>query len=194
MRCPAVVRCEDVPTVADRVSVSPPRLGPVRLLALDGPSGSGKTTVAGLLHDELHARGLATVVVPTDHFATWHRPVSWWPRLAEGVLEPLSRAVAGGYRPLDWSSGAPRYGHRVTVPVVDVLVVEGVSAGRAALRPRLSRLCWVAGPGPAQRLERSVARDGSAERGHLRAWQRFERNWFVADRTAENADSCIRND
>lgn len=188
------MRCEDVPTVADRVLAAPPRLGPVRLLAVDGPSGSGTTTVAGSLRDELHARGASTALISTDHFATWQRPVSWLPRLVEGVLDPLSQGLTGGYRALDWSSGEPRYGRRVAVPVVDVVVVEGVSAGRAALRARLSLLCWVCGPGGAQRLQRSVARDGSSEREHLVAWQRFEQDWFTADRTAESADSCVRND
>lgn len=169
-------------------------MGPVRVLAVDGPSGSGKTTVAGLLRDELRARGARTVVVPTDHFATWQRPVSWLPRLVEGVFDPLSRGQPGGYRPLDWSLGEPRYGQGVTVPVADVLVVEGVSAGRAALRRRLSLLCWVCGPTSEQRLERSLTRDGVAEREHLVAWQRFEQDWFAADRTAGNADTCVRND
>jgi len=163
-------------------------------MAVDGPSGSGKTTVARWLLDELHPRGVSAAVVPTDHFATWHRPVSWWPRLVEGVLDPLSRGEAGRYRRLDWSSGVPRYGESVSVPVVDVLVVEGVSSGRCAVRSRLSQLCWIHGPDAVRRLRRSVARDGPTEREQLRAWQRFEDGWFAADDTMATADSCIRND
>src|SRR5699024_2592726 len=154
----------------------------------------GKTTVARWLLDELHARGVSAAVVPTDHFATWQRPVSWWPRLVEGVLDPLSAGKAGRYRRLDWSCGAPRYGDSVSVPVVDVLVVEGGGAGRCAVRPWLSQLCWIQGPGPARRLQRSITRDGPGERERLRAWQRFEQEWFTADDTNANTDSCVRND
>jgi len=188
------VRCEDVPTVVDRVLAAPPRLGAVRMVAVDGPSGAGKTTIAGALHAELLTRGVTATVLPTDHFATWQRPVSWWPRLVEGVLEPLAQAAVGRYRPLDWSSGSPRYGAAVVVPVVDVLVVEGVSAGRAVARPLLSQLCWICGPDSERRLLRSVGRDGEPERENLLAWQRFEQGWFAADRTAANADSRVCND
>lgn len=177
----------------DAVLAAPSRLGNVRLLAVDGPSGAGKTTFAGLLRDEFRARGVRTVLIPTDDFATWDRPVSWWPELVDGVLDPLARGEPGGYRALDWSSGEPCPGEWVTVPVPDMLIIEGVSAGRASLRPRLSHLCWVPGPDERARLERSVARDGEAEREHLREWQRFERGWFATDRTADRADSRIVN-
>lgn len=179
--------------VIDAVLAAPPRLGNVRLLAVDGPSGAGKTTFAVLLRDEFRARGVHTVLIPTDDFATWERPVSWWPELADGVLDPVARGEPGGYRAIDWSTGEPRVGQWVTIPVPGVLIIEGVSAGRASVRPRLSHLCWVPGPEEQARLERSAARDGTAAREHLRAWQRFERGWFATDRTDQHADSRVVN-
>lgn len=179
--------------VVDALLAAPARLGDVRVLAIDGPSGTGKTTFAAAVAGELRARGGNTVVVPTDHFATWDDPVSWWPRLADGVLTPLSGGVPGGYRAVDWSSGQPRPGRWIHVPVPAVLLLEGVSAGRASVRPLLSLLCWMCGPDEGARLDKAVARDGEADRAHLRAWQDFERGWFAIDDTANRAKSHIVN-
>jgi hypothetical protein len=57
------------------------------------------------------------------------------------------------------------------------------------VRPSLSHLCWVAGPDPADRLERVVARDGEGFRQPLLGWQAFERGWFTVDDTRRHAQS-----
>ncbi|ACU98606.1 uridine kinase family protein [Saccharomonospora viridis] len=176
--------------VADAVLAAPPRLGAVRLVAVDGPSGSGKSTFARELTATLRDRGVRTELISTDDFATWDDPVSWWPRLAE-VLDRIAAGLPGRYRAWDWSTGRPRPGAEVRVAVPEVLVVEGVSAGRASVRPRLSRLCWVEVPCPEERLRRAVARDGEASRPMLEAWQRFERGWFAVDQTKRHADDVI---
>jgi uridine kinase len=170
---------------------SPPKLGEVRLLAIDGPSGSGKSTVAAAVMAELRVRNVSVALVSTDEFATWENPVSWWPRLVEGVLDPLREGRSGCYRRMDWTSGAPRLGAHVAVEVPEVLILEGVSSGRASIRPSLSHLCWVAGLDPAARLERGVIRDGESSRKALIGWQAFERGWFAVDRTGQSAVSSV---
>jgi hypothetical protein len=179
---------------ADAVLAARARLGAVRLVAIDGPSGSGKSTLATALVDELAGRGVRAVVVPTDHFATWADPASWWPRLVDGVLTPLSRGEAGRYRPNDWSGGTPRPGEEVEVAVPEVLIVEGVSAGRRSVRPVLSCLVWVEATPERARLERSVRRDGAHTRADFLRWQAFERGWFAVDGTRAAADVLIEND
>jgi len=168
-----------------------PKLGGVRLLAIDGPSGAGKSTFAAQVVDELRDRRVNASLVSTDAFATWRDPVSWWPRLVEGVLAPLAAGNAGTYRRVDWSSGEPRPGELVRLDVPEVLVVEGVSSGRTSVRPRLSWLCWLDGGDESARLVRSVARDGEASRNDLRRWQRFERGWFAVDGTRDAADTRL---
>jgi hypothetical protein len=175
-----------VSAVADSVLAAPARLGAVRLVAIDGPSGAGKSTFAGALAAELGA-GL----VRTDHFATWTDPVSWWPRLVEGVLAPLARGEAGGYRRTDWSTGVPRPGSWVDVAVPEVLIVEGVSAGRRSVRAELSVLVWVELEPASARLERAVARDGESSRPDFLRWQAFEQGWFAVDGTKAAADVVI---
>lgn len=160
-----------------------PRLGDVTLVAIDGPSGSGKSTLA----DEL-AADLDAVIIRTDDFATWDDPVAWWPRLRDGVLEPLARGRPGRYRKTEWTDGEPHPGAMITVNPPKVLLLEGVSAGRRSVRHLLSALVWREVPDPAERLARAVARDGESARAPLMAWQRFETGWFAVDGAKAAAD------
>lgn len=130
-------------------------------------------------------------LVSTDEFATWDEPVSWWPRLETGVLAPLRAGRPGRYRRVDWSTGVPLPGEEVEIPVPEVLVLEGVSSGRARMRPSLSLLTWVDGGSETERLDRATARDGEESRADLRRWQLFERGWFIVDGTEAAADSVV---
>ncbi|MTD17413.1 uridine kinase [Nakamurella sp. YIM 132087] len=173
---------------------APPRLGSVRLVAVDGPSGSGKTTFATALAGEFRRRGIRRAVFSTDLLATWDDPFGWWPRLEVGVLQPLSRGEDGAVVVQDWSSGVPRPGRTVTVRLPEVLVLEGVSAGRSAVSDRTSALIWVEIPSTAERLARSVGRDGESERDHLTRWQQDETGHFARDLTSSRADLTVRPD
>lgn len=166
-----------------RPALAPPRLGEVTLVAIDGPSGSGKSTLADTLAADLDA-----VIIRTDDFATWDDPVAWWPRLREGVLEPLAHGRPGVYTRTEWIDGVPRPGAMITVNPPKVLLLEGVSAGRRSVRRLLSALFWCEVPDPAERLARAVARDGESSRAPLMAWQRFENGWFAIDGTKAAAD------
>jgi uridine kinase len=173
---------------SDAILASPARLGGVRLVAIDGPSGSGKSVLADRIMAELTGLRARTGLVRTDHFATWDQPVSWWPRLVENVLDPIANGRPGAYQCVEWKDGSPYLRRQITVEVPEVLILEGVSAGRRSVRPRLSMLIWLAHPDPGERLERAVRRDGEATRKPLVAWQRFELGWFAVDRTGDAAD------
>lgn len=177
--------------VAARVWDAPARLGAVRLVAVDGPSGSGKSTFADGLVARLRASGAIAGLVRTDDFATWEEPVQWWPRLVEGVLVPLGRGEAGGYRRVEWPRGRPEPGAWVTVEVPDVLVLEGVSAARRSVSRWASLVVWVEEEDAQRRLERAVVRDGVESRPELVRWQEFERRWFAADDPRSRADFRI---
>lgn len=178
----------EIPTkIIQSVRAAPPKLGGVRLVAIDGPSGSGKSTFAREL---VEAFGEATLI-STDDFATWDDPVAWWPRLREGVLDQLALGRPGEYQRTEWVDGVPRPGAHRTVDVPRLLVLEGVSAGRHSVRPRLSALIWCELPGQAERLDRAVARDGEASRPYLASWQRFEQGWFAVDRTKQHAGHIV---
>nr|WP_157233725.1 (d)CMP kinase [Kibdelosporangium phytohabitans] len=156
------------------------------MLAIDGPSGSGKSTLARRVVERLGGSPGAALI-STDEFATWDDPVAWWPRLEEGVLRPLAGNRAGCYRRTEWVRDKPTPGELVAVGVPEVLVLEGVSAGRTAVHARLSSLVWVEFADAPARLERSVTRDGERYRTHLLRWQLFETGWFEVDNPSARA-------
>lgn len=180
---------------SDLLLSRPPGLGRVRLGVVDGPSGSGKTTFAAAWAADLRGRSAGSVAVfGSDLLATWDEPFDWWAGFERGVLQRLAAGQPGRVRVMDWTSGSPVQGERRTVPVPDVLILEGVSTGRQAVAPYLSVLVWVEVPDPGERLERAVARDGEHTRPDFRRWQRSEDAFFTRDRTVDRADLVVRPD
>lgn len=178
-------------TLADAILRAEPKLGRIRLVAIDGPSGSGKSTLAREIDDALRARGVRTALISTDDLATWDNPVAWWPELRAGLLDELAQGRIGRYRKNDWSSGEPRPGELITIEPPEVLLVEGVSSGRSSVRPLLSHLCWIEQETESERLEFAVRRDGEHEREHLAKWQRFEKAWFAVDDPRTHANTVL---
>lgn len=200
------------------LSGRPPRLGAIRLGVVDGPSGSGKSTFALAWAEALRARAGAEVasasdrappvaavgspggagdqlpdvaVLSSDLLATWDAPFDWWPRLEEQVLRPLAAGSPGRLQVTEWTADGPRPGPWIDIAVPRVLILEGVSCGRHAIKDRSSVLVWVEHPGRAERLERSVARDGQGSRADLRRWQDDEDRFFATDDVASRADVVV---
>lgn len=153
------------------------------IVAIDGPSGSGKSTFADALSDALTQRGRPPLLIRTDHYATWEQPAAWWSEFERDVLAPFLGGHDVVYRPRMWEAGIARPGPVRTLPWASLLIVEGVTAARRALAGRLTRGLWLDGPPAAERLARTVARDGADQRGLLACWQRFEDGWFAVDGT-----------
>ncbi len=179
---------ESFAALAASVRRLPPRLGPVRLVAVDGPSGAGKSWFAGRL-----GRTLGAPVVHTDDLLDgWDDQFTFWERLDAQVLEPLRHGRCGRYRRYLWHRGAFG-GNPVTVAPSDVVVLEGVSAARRAIRPELSLAVFVTAPADL-RLRRGLARDGGdgvAFRAYLERWRAREDRHFAADDTAAHADLIV---
>ena len=168
---------------------SAPRLGRVRVAVIDGPSGAGKTTFAVRLASAIQAIG-SVVVVPTDAFLEgWAAPESVWPLLRRWVTDPLASGTPGAYRPYDWAVGR-RSGEWIPVPVADVVVIEGVTAGCEAFRPHVVRTVFVGAP-DGVRTARTLSRDGSGIAVPLRAWQAAESAYFDREHTSSRADLMV---
>lgn len=168
----------------------PPGLGAVRVVAVDGPTGAGKTTFAGRLAMALRATGSTVAQIHTDDLLDgWDDIVTFWPRLEQSVLGPLRRGEPGAYRPYDWVTG--RFEERVLpVPVPDVLVIEGVTSARAAIRHHLALAVFLVAPQPL-RLRRVLDRDGESIDAQMRTWMTAEAAHFAADGTEANADVVV---
>ena len=176
--------------LAARVLARQPRLGTVRVVAVDGPAGSGKSTFATRLDTALRAAGASTAVVHTDDLLEgWADIVSFWPRLERSVLDPLRRGEPARHQRYDWHAG--RFADEtILVPVPEVLVIEGVTSARAAIRDELVLAVFVTAP-ESRRLSRGLERDGEGLRAHWLRWMRAETGHFAADQTADSAHVVV---
>ena len=170
--------------LAGRLRELPPSLGAVRLVAVDGHAGSGKTTLAGRLATELDG----APVVHLDDLASHARPFGWTTELTARVLRPLSRGEPAHYRVYDWQRR--EFGRARAVGPAPVVLLEGVGAGRRAVRPYLAALIWL-------EVEREVAwqrgelRDGPEQREFWDGWKRAECGHFADDPSMPSADILL---
>ncbi|MGW3953788.1 uridine kinase family protein [Streptomyces sp. NPDC004752] len=170
--------------LASRLRGLPPSCGPVRLIGVDGHAGSGKSTFAGKLAAALGG----APVLHLDDIASHDALFDWTGRLLTQVIEPLARGGSAAYAPYDWrarSFGPPR-----PLPAAPVVLVEGVGAGRRALRPYLARLLWMELPRE-ESWRRGRRRDGSEQREFWVGWVEAERRHFAQDPSRAHADLLV---
>jgi uridine kinase len=174
--------------LAARINATPPRLGAVRLVAIDGPSGAGKTRFAGRLAKELDA----PVVHTDDLLDGWDDQFTFWPRLEELVLIPLAAGRTARYQRYLWR--LQRFGGTpVIVEPAPCVLMEGVSSARREARARVSFSVFVTAPA-GLRWRRAIARDGNddvAFRAYLERWRAAEDRHFADERTEATADLVV---
>lgn len=176
---------DDLDRAARALLRLPPSCGPVRLVAVDGHAGSGKSTLAAGLSAAL---GDAPVL-HLDDLATHEEFFEWGGRLREQVLEPLSRGETAAYRPYDWR--LRRFGAARELPAAPVVLVEGVGAGRRAVRPFLAWLLWME-RGAEESWARGRHRDGAEQAAFWDGWTVAETRHFAEDPSRPVADTLVR--
>ena len=179
---------ETFAALARQILERPPRLGPVRLVAVDGPSGAGKSRFATRL-----GKVADIPVVHTDDLLDgWDDQFTFWERLEREVLGPLRRGETATYQRYQWHLGKFA-GPPLIVEPAPAVLLEGVSAARREIRPELSLAVFVTAPSDL-RWRRAVARDGDdsvAFRAYLGRWRAAENRHFAEDETAEAADLIV---
>jgi uridine kinase len=179
---------ESFASLAERILDRPPRLGPVRLVAVDGPSGAGKSWFA----NRLAKAGDMPVVHTDDLLDGWEDQFTFWARLEEQVLGPLRHGRPASYRRYLWHRQAFG-GNPLTVEPAPAVLLEGVTAARREIRPELSFSVFVTAPSELRR-RRALARDGRhdvAFRAYLERWRTNEDRHFAAEATAAHVDLLV---
>ncbi|MEV0640579.1 hypothetical protein AB0I77_37775 [Streptomyces sp. NPDC050619] len=171
--------------LASRLRRLPLSCGPVRLIGIDGHAGSGKSTFAGHL-----ARALdGAPVLRLDDIASHEELFDWTGRLLTEVIEPLGRGEPAHYSPYDWH--ARRFEAPRTLPPAPLVLLEGVGAGRRALRPHLAHLLWLEVPRE-EAWTRGRLRDGEEQREFWAGWVSAEQRHFADDPSRPFADLLVR--
>ncbi|MGC5344678.1 uridine kinase family protein [Streptomyces sp. DT171] len=176
---------DDLTEHAARLRALPPSCGPVRLIAVDGHAGSGKSTFAARLSEALGG----APVLHLDDLASHAEPFAWTRRLWDQVIVPLTRGERAHYAPYDWNER--RFGPVRPLEPAPVVLIEGVGAGRRALRPRLARLLWM-DLDSARSWERGRRRDGPALSDFWDGWTAAEQRHFADDPSRPFADALVR--
>ncbi|MFF1699096.1 uridine kinase [Streptomyces sp. NPDC058257] len=175
-----------LPRVAEDLLRLPPSCGPVRLVAVDGHAGSGKSTFADRLAEALGG----APVLRLDDIASHDELFGWTDRMRQQVILPLSRGETARYETYDWH--ARRFGPTTrALPPAPVVLVEGVGAGRRALRPFLARLLWMELPRE-EAWGRGRHRDGAVQSDFWDGWEPAERRHFAEDPSRPFAQSLVR--
>ncbi len=171
--------------LASLVRRLPPSCGPVRLVGVDGHAGSGKTTFTAQLAAAL---GDAPVL-HLDDIASHDALFAWTGRLREQVIGPLGRGESARYAPYDWRAG--NFGPPRVLAPAPVVLVEGVGAGRRALRPHLGLLLWMEVPRE-EAWRRGRERDGGEQGDFWAEWVEAEARHFAEDPSRPFANLLVR--
>ena len=156
-----------------------------RIVAVDGPGGAGKSSLAAYL-----ARVLPAPIIHTDDFASWNNPVDWWPELFEKVLAPLAAGRSARYTHTSWDGTKMK---EVVIEPANFVVLEGVTASRAAFRPYLTYSIWIE-TSRELRLRRGLHRDGEGARADWDRWMAQEDVYLDQEQPAEHADLILPGD
>lgn len=171
--------------LASRLRRLPPSCGPVRLIGVDGHAGSGKSTFAERLAEALGG----SPVLHLDDLATHDELFAWTGRLLTQVIEPLGHGETAHYTPYDWRTRS--FGPLRPLPPASVMVIEGVGAGRRALRPYLAQLLWMELPRE-EAWARGRSRDGEEQREFWEGWVEAEERHFAEDPSRPYAHGVVR--
>jgi hypothetical protein len=128
-------------------------------------------------------------VVHLDDIATHEELFTWTSRLLKQVIRPLRRGETARYLPYDWHTrtfGPPR-----PLPPAPVVLMEGVGAGRRALRPYLAALLWMEVPDE-EAWARGRSRDGEEQREFWARWVTEERRHFAENPSRPYAQLLVR--
>ena len=81
-------------------------------------------------------------MVHTDDLAWWHSRLGWVDLLLTEIIAPLGRGEPFDYRPTRWDERHRRGSIRVPAGL-DLVVIEGVGAGRSTLAGSMGAIIWV---------------------------------------------------
>jgi uridine kinase len=161
------------------------------IIAIDGPAGAGKTTLAEHLTAALSLKYKCATLHMDDLYNGWD----------EAFDHHLSDALTAACKAhqnsqkfslsfFNWSKG--KYEAATEIPQSQLLILEGVGASQAAIRPYLTASIWI-DIDPPQGVERVIARDGESISINMQRWLAKQEQHFLENKTQMSADFELSN-
>ena len=182
-------RCADDTMLKNIIKTLLPN-GNKHIILIDGRSGNGKSTFANKTVTLFNAS-----LVRTDDIAWHYHPIDWDTILINNIINPWLTGQNVLYRPPGWHTKHRKGG--IQVDTSNVLVIEGVGAGRASLATYSSLIIWVQANNQLV-YDRALQRDMKAEgRNRQQAedfwvkWKLHEDPFLAQDRPWSRAQLII---
>ncbi|GAC1454313.1 MAG: hypothetical protein PVSMB10_12150 [Pseudarthrobacter sp.] len=160
------------------------------IIAIDGRSGAGKTTLAIELAARLRNHHKVSLFHLEDIYPGWNGLAAGIERYVSTVLTPLSGGEPATWTSWDWANHYDG-DTRVTLPS-EIVIIEGVGAAAAEVRPLLSAVIWTDSP-DAVRRKRALSRDGGTYEPFWEQWAAQKNDWLAKDDVPAHADVRVLN-
>jgi uridine kinase len=156
------------------------------IIAIDGPAGAGKTTLAEHLTASLSLKYKCTTLHMDDLYNGWDAPFDH--HLSDALIASCTAHQSSKKFSLsffNWSKS--EYEVATEIPQSQLLILEGVGASQAAIRPYLTASIWI-DIDPAQGLERVLHRDGDSISANMQKWLGKQEQHFLENESQMKAD------
>jgi len=159
------------------------------IIAIDGPAGAGKTTLAHEIYLALSTSMSVQVVHMDDLYAGWDNALTQdlSKVLRYLVDQHLAKSPANIQR-YNWSTST--FGESETLPVADLLILEGVGSGDREIQDQFAALIWMEIE-PEEGLKRVINRDGEQVAEQMKKWLTTQEKYFLQHSTREKADFIL---
>lgn len=162
------------------------------IITIDGPAGAGKTTLAEILKSELRQIKVSVEIIHMDDLYD-----GWVNALGSKLARALEDIIAQSeskeiIHPIfNWVEG--RYTRVRSIPKPQVLILEGVGAGRSEIREKVDLSIWVEIE-PELGIRRAIERDGDEIAPYMPKWSENQSHHFAEHHTLENASFTLLMD
>jgi uridine kinase len=156
------------------------------IIAIDGPAGAGKTTLAEHLTASLSLKYKCTTLHMDNLYNGWNAPFD------RHLVDALKVACSSHQKSekfslsfFNWSKS--EYEAATEIPQSQLLILEGVGASQAVIRPYLTASIWI-DIDPALGLERVLHRDGDSISADMERWLTTQEQHFLENKSQMSAD------
>ena len=162
------------------------------IITIDGPAGAGKTTLAEILKSELRQSKVSVEIIHLDDlYDGWANALG--SKLARALEDIVSQSESNEIiHPIyNWAEG--KYTRVRSIPKPQVLILEGVGAGRSEIRAKVDLSIWVEIE-PDLGIRRAIERDGEEITPYMLKWSENQSLHFAEHHTRENASFTLLMD